>query len=328
MASLWQNFLSLFESSGAESEVVKESNESSGYPNTYRPKSDSDLNTPEIFDPALSHYPRAFRHGDPIFETPELNQKWHESRNLVIDRLLSIINTSERRDNLVLRGSLLLKTWLGEQAREPGDIDWVFRPASVGPTDATVTEMFSRLVQKVTENPNIDGVTIDDKNIQLDDIWTYERAAGKRIVFPWAVEGLPPGEVQMDIVFHETLWSNPIQLDVPTSRGRRQSVWAVNQELSLAWKLLWLETDFHPQGKDLYDAALLAEQTGLSLSLLMKVLEAGDWRSNETLKPDFPLRWEVDWENFKLEYPWVVGEAEEWQKRLTTALTTTFTKNH
>ena len=31
--------------------------------------------------------------------------------------------------------------------------------------------------------------------------------------------------------------------------------------LALAWKLLWLATDTYPQGKDLYDAVLLAENT-------------------------------------------------------------------
>ena len=95
--------------------------------------------------------------------------------------------------------------------------------------------------------------------------------------------------------------------------------------MSLAWKLLWLETDMHPQGKDLYDAALLAEQTHLSLSLLKMVLQSGDWRPRgEELTADFPLLWEPDWENFKLEYPWIKGEAEEWQTRLSTALKSTF----
>jgi hypothetical protein len=35
---------------------------------------------------------------------------------------------------------------------------------------------------------------------------------------------------------------------------------------------------------------------------------------------DFPLEWEVDWKNFKLEYPWIEGTAEERQARLSVAL--------
>lgn len=80
----------------------------------------------------------------------------------------------------------------------------------------------------------------------------------------------------------------------------------------------------HPQGKDLYDATLLAEQTHLPLDLLYKVLRAGGWQSQAELQPDFPLKWKVDWANFKLEYPGVKGKAEEWQPRLAHALAPTF----
>ena len=53
-------------------------------------------------------------------------------------------------------------------------------------------------------------------------------------------------------------------------------VLAASNEESLAWKLLWLFSDFYPQGKDRYDAVLLAERTALRSSLLKTVLEDGD----------------------------------------------------
>lgn len=111
---------------------------------------------------------------------------------------------------------------------------------------------------------------------------------------------------------------------VPTYGDNSQTVWSAGKEVSLAWKLLWLETDIYPQGKDLYDAALLAEQTHLPLNLLKEILQSSDWRFNEELTIEFPLKWEVDWKNFKLEYPWIEGEAREWQARLSSALTSTF----
>ena len=129
----------------------------------------------------------------------------------------------------------------------------------------------------------------------------------------------------MDVVFKEDLWTDPVQTQIPTSQNSSRTVWSVDQEISLAWKLLWLETDIYPQGKDLYDAALLAENTHLSLDLLKLVLQSGDWRPrSEEFTADFPLEWEVDWENFKLEYPWTTGSAEEWQLRLSAALKPTF----
>ncbi|MFG2526860.1 hypothetical protein [Streptomyces sp. NPDC048516] len=43
---------------------------------------------------------------------------------------------------------------------------------------------------------------------------------------------------------------------------------AAARALSLAWKVLWLVSDLHPEGKDLYDALLLAESTELPSALL------------------------------------------------------------
>ena len=84
----------------------------------------------------------------------------------------------------------------------------------------------------------------------------------------------------------------------------------------------------YPQGKDPYDAALLAENTHLSFDLLKLVLQSGDWRPrSEGFKANFPLEWEVDWENLKLEYPWIEGSAEDWQTRLSAALKRTFAES-
>jgi hypothetical protein len=30
--------------------------------------------------------------------------------------------------------------------------------------------------------------------------------------------------------------------------------------------------------------------------------------------------WDVDWENFKLEYPWIEGDSSEWKDRLFAAI--------
>lgn len=131
----------------------------------------------------------------------------------------------------------------------------------------------------------------------------------------------------MDVVFNEPLWSDPVQTFIPNYRDSSKLIWSVNKEVALAWKLLWLETDMYPQGKDLYDATLLAEQTHLSLDLLKQILRSSDeWRppKDGKLTNEFPLRWDIDWENFKLEYPWVEGEAKEWQVRLSKALKSTF----
>lgn len=308
-----------------------------GYPNTYQHDAQKDqrIERPKVFDPALKHFGRAFRLGDPIFQDPEIRYQWLNARRRVIDHLLRLINGSRWNDHLVLRGSLLLKSWLGDVAREPGDIDWVFRPKNIGLKNPLSGQLFDGLIQMVSEHSRVGNATIEIAKISTDNIWTYERADGRRIVFPWTVEGLPPGDLQMDVVFGEELFADPIQTPILSPEGGSVLIWSASKELSLAWKLLWLETDSYPQGKDLYDATLLAEQTQLPFDLLYQVLQSSaDWKHDAALKSDFSWRssfpWVmdeqyVDWDNFKLEYPWVEGEAKDWQTRLSLALAPTFT---
>lgn len=303
------------------------------YPNTYQSVARNRVQAEraQVFEPALKHFQRAFRLGDPVFHDEETRSAWYDTRLQVVNHLLLQISGSVWKDHLVLRGSLLLKAWLGDAAREPGDIDWVFRPKNVTLTHPQAKELFADLVRMVTANPRAGNAQIQVDKISIDDIWTYERAAGRRIVFPWKAEGLPPGHVQMDVVFGEELFVEPVRASIPLPYGDSVVVWAATKEVSLAWKLLWLETDSYPQGKDLYDATLLAEQTPLPFDLLRQVLASASngyhdnlLRPAAPLEPDFPMKWYVDWDNFKREYPWVEGEATDWQARLQTALMPTF----
>jgi hypothetical protein len=297
------------------------------YPNTYQDVTTNSVGTerPELFDPSLKQFARAFRLGDPKIPNPKLRYEWYKARRQVIDHILTLVHRSVWREHLVLRGSLLLKAWLGDSAREPGDIDWVFRRTEVAIGDVLAQRFFRELIQLVSDSPYIEYATIDVRRITTDDIWTYERASGRRIVFPWKVEGMPGGEVQMDIVFAEALFANPIETPIPLINGNSLLIWSASKELSLAWKLLWLETDMHPQGKDLYDAALLAEQSSLPLGLLRQVLEHSDeWHSQRKFSANSPFDWYVDWDNFKAEYAWIEGDVKEWQNRLSVALSPTF----
>ncbi|MER6982641.1 hypothetical protein ABT317_38195 [Streptomyces carpinensis] len=95
----------------------------------------------------------------------------------------------------------------------------------------------------------------------------------------------------------------------------------------MAWKLMWLLTDAHPQGKDLYDAVLLAEHTPLRFELLREVLL--DAEPSEGCRPVGPgeisaLEQTVEWNHFVAEYPDIPGTAADFVDRLVTALAPTF----
>jgi Nucleotidyl transferase AbiEii toxin, Type IV TA system len=313
-------------------------------PNTYRPDDGLDprIQRPQIFDPALWHFShRAFRLGDPIFQDPDLAERWFEARQQVIEYLLLSVRGSCWNEHLVLRGSMLLKAWLGDTAREPNDIDWVFRSEHVKREDRLAKQLFNELIKLLRKYPRFNNIKIDGANIATDEIWTYERADGRRMLIPWQAEGLPEGTLQVDVVFGERLFDEPVLTPIPTSWNESIPIWSASKALSLAWKIRWLETDGYPQGKDLYDAALLAEQTQLPFDLLCKVLfSSDDWL--RSIKYDFPdfysspnVVWKsgypwrtqtefVEWDNFILEYPWVEGDAQSWIDRLSQALAPTF----
>lgn len=127
-------------------------------PNSYQILSEqgNKIERPTVFDPALIpqyHLSGAYRLGDPIFQAPEIRDRWLNIRQQVIDYLLQTINSSPWKDNFVLRGSLLLKAWLRDMAREPGDIDWVFRPHNISIDDPFAEEVFNGLIQMVLDNP-------------------------------------------------------------------------------------------------------------------------------------------------------------------------------
>jgi hypothetical protein len=217
---------------------------------------------------------------------------------------------------------VLLETWLGEAAREPGDMDWVVDPPSLTADSDDAVDMLRSIIELVAKAAPArgDGLTLDTRDVAVDAIWTYERAEGRRIVFPWSAPGVPRGSVQLDFVFQEPLAEPPMRVSVVSTFGPPISVRAATPELSLAWKILWLASDMHPQGKDLYDATLLAEKFTLSRELLAKVLRsAGD---GERVKIDaaMPMEWGVEWEHLLAEMPEVKGTLLEWKTRLAKAL--------
>ena len=297
----------------------------SDYPNTFR-AADSTRETgrPQVFEPALLHFRRAFQLGD--FLSPSLHERleWERARAEVRTHLLRLVAGSRWKEHLVLRGSVLIQAWFGEQARDPKDIDWVFQPPNVKLGDPVCQECFAELVELVKANPITANAQILVSQIASDDIWTYERAAGRRLVFPFQSD-LGQREIQMDIVWAEPLFESPVVTSIPTQTGEPIAVLSATPALSLAWKLLWLITDIHAQGKDLYDAVLLAQNTKLSFELLERVLNNDEWiRQYREITPDLLEEISADWPNFKLEYPWIEGEEKQWHLALKQALARTW----
>ncbi|MFE2168571.1 nucleotidyl transferase AbiEii/AbiGii toxin family protein [Streptomyces sp. NPDC059447] len=294
-------------------------------PRTLRPVAGDDVRQRAVFDPSLRHNFQAYRAGDPVFDDPAKTVAWARARRAAMDAVLLAVSDSAWAESLVLRGSVLLADRFGEAAREPGDLDFVVVPHTWAMEDGRTTAMLDGIAAAADGRAGIKA-----SGAVSEEIWTYDRVPGRRMVLPWSVAGLPDGQVQLDFVFNEELPEPP----EPVELACGATVLAATPALSLAWKVLWLISDRHPQGKDLYDAVLLAERYHLPNALLQGLFrEAGEWPypnsevGLEHIADLVPSGYVgAEWEHFEAEYPHLAGPGEEaFVGRLVEALRPTFT---
>ncbi|MCX2181754.1 nucleotidyl transferase AbiEii/AbiGii toxin family protein [Streptomyces sp. SKN60] len=252
------------------------------------------------FDPALKQFDQAFAPTDTVVADPELRARWQDARRSALGLVLAAVAGSPWADSLVLRGSMLMSAWFGEAARAPKDIDFVVVPDTWRIEEPRTRAMLDGIAEAAERHARTVGAEVEFSaaGAVTEEIWTYERVPGHRLVIPWTAPGLPGGQVQLDFVFNEPL---PLPAEPAEVAGVR--VTAAGRELSLAWKLMWLLSDMYPQGKDLYDAVLLAESCPPPLALVERLLrDADEWPgyANESLTPAMfeSALGKVDWDGF------------------------------
>ncbi|MBE1878486.1 nucleotidyl transferase AbiEii/AbiGii toxin family protein [Myceligenerans pegani] len=289
-----------------------------GFPDTFMPLVPSaGVRQHAVFEPALKQFTNAFKTGQPAFADPLRAEQWAQARAAVRNHVLDVIARSPWASNLVLRGSATLHAWLGDTAREPGDLDFVVTPHTTGANSPQTLEMLDGLRAALAADPG-PGVRVADAT--GEDIWTYERAEGRRLVIPYDMTTggeWPATTIQLDFAFQEPLIDDPVSVSLTPSGP---PMLAASAELQLAWKIQWLATDMWPQGKDLYDAVRLTEVAHLRWSLLRQVLDAADDAGAAGFDAADALGLEVDWDNFLADHPWINGDQREWVERLATYL--------
>jgi len=282
-----------------------------------------ELNRPVVFDPALRQF-IAHRAGEPRFEREEDAAQWYECRMAVLFHILNSINNSDWSRHLVLRGSAVMMSWFGNRARRPGDLDWIVIPQNWDVANIRSKQMIGSVMELLDGSTVRTGLVIPSNKFAMEEIWTYEKAPGLRIVVPWEfLRSRFNGTVQMDFVFGELMPSPPVVTPVTLGGSTSITLQTASREQSLAWKILWLATDSYAMGKDLYDAVILAEGTRLEMSLLKRSFDTPEHRWYHRLdhfNRDAVLGWRIEWDDFLREYPDIGGSAHDWQIRLANAL--------
>ncbi len=276
------------------------------YPKTYGPGDRERA----VFDPATKHYPNAFVAPEPAVASEQARARFRESNREALQHVLRCACSTGYREQLVLRGSATLASWFGARAREPKDLDFVLRPTDLSIESREARAIEDAIVRAVAARPRVGDVMLMPDRVERDYIWTYDRVPGRRISIPWKVAGVPAGVARVDLVFNEPLFTAPIDEPLSITGAPPERCLVATPEESLAWKLLWLVTDAYPQGKDLFDAALLRERVAVDEALVAKVfasaLEDAPAANVEATR-DWRLQLSgskfVDWDNFVSEYP-------------------------
>lgn len=292
-------------------------------PHSLRPVAGGGVRQRPVFDPAMSARGMGMRLSEPEFDDTELATAWFGVRRDAVDTVLAALADSPWREHLMLRGSVLLSAWFGERAREPGDVDFIVLPADWKFHSQLTETMLADIADRVATRTHTSAtVRIRASDAVDDDIWTYDRVPGRRLVLPWTAidDRIPSGTVQLDFVFNESPQQSPQWTEIPRlgRPGPAVRMLAATPELSLAWKLLWLTDDRFPEGKDLYDAVLLAEHCTPTAELL-EAVSPHTWFAR---LPD--IAGEVDWAEFAKDRPDLTDQRDAFAWRLTVALAPAF----
>jgi hypothetical protein len=253
------------------------------------------------------------------------SDKHRADRRIAMDHVIAAIAGSPQAEHLVLRGSALLRAWYGDAAREPGDLDFVVVPRSLPigspESDALEQGIIDAVAARIT-----DGITFE-RRVDRYDIYWYERAPGRQIVFRWYAPGGVPEAVSVDLVFNEEIPEPPVSTVLPIDGGASSvTMAAATPEMALAWKILWLDSDMYPELKDLFDAALLAEHVTVPLPLLRAIMLPWYGNDIDSFGPDRVRDWTFNWSFLSHHNPWLVGDPWRLLEPIEDSLARSFTQ--
>ena len=286
------------------------------------------LNRPIVFDPAMRQH-IAHRAGEPTFATAAEASIWYSIRLTVLNHVLAVVSHSPWRDYLVLRGSGLMVSWFGEQARRPGDLDWVVVPAKWKANSKESKRLIAELLSAIEGTSVGVDIMIPPKSHAIEKIWTYERAPGIRVVIPWS-HSSPEynGTVQLDFVFGEmngdggSVDALSQSVVFPQSGCRSPAPNNLLPGSCCGWHRIALRWE-----RTCTTQSCLQNTSGRRLRSSVRPFRLANSEFAGPpleLNRDVVLNWVVEWNEFLKEYPNVAGTAHEWLQRLADALNPLF----
>lgn len=157
--------------------------------------------------------------------TPSVDDgRRRRTHRAVLDHLLGLVAGSPWSDRLVLRGSMVMPVWVGADAREPADLDWLLPQPLMVPVDSGHPYPYVEEVAVVRQWPEAaDGAGRYEiwKSEELDTrgIRSVAPPEGLRWITDPEPEESPPWEELLDLVRERPEAAPGVVLDAKAARS-------------------------------------------------------------------------------------------------------------
>ncbi|WP_326586057.1 nucleotidyl transferase AbiEii/AbiGii toxin family protein [Streptomyces sp. NBC_01294] len=226
-------------------------------------------------------------------------ERWRIMHRAVLDHLLGLVVGSPLGDDLVLRGSMVMPAWVGADAREPADLDWIVPRLLLVPVDPEHPYPYVEEPSDVQQWPEAaDGA-------DRYEIWKFEEfdTRGLRPVVPpeglhWVVETepdhCPPHEALLDLVRERPVAAPGVVLEADAARD--DGTWTYSEydtpgiRLTIPWKAEGL-----PPGEVRLD---FARDEWLPESPVLTAIPRGDGTGPTVVRTagrELSLAWKLLW---------------------------------
>jgi predicted nucleotidyltransferase component of viral defense system len=242
-----------------------------------------------------------------------LSKERGEDPNLIfiryaIERLLYRLSCSKQNNKFVLKGAMLLSTWVGKSHRPTKDLDLL----GFGDASAEVLRAIFCEICNVTVAP--DGMMFKPDSIQITDIREELEYPGQRIKLESRL-GNARINIQIDIGFGDSIVPEPIEIDYPTLLDMPSPhIRAYPVETVVAEKLETIVSKgiLNSRMKDFYDLRVLALGFQFDGNTLSQAIKATFTRRSTSIPNDSPVA-------FTEEYFTNPDKQTQWQAFLRTS---------
>jgi predicted nucleotidyltransferase component of viral defense system len=220
----------------------------------------------------------------------------------VLERLLYRLSSSEHRDRFILKGAMLLATWVETPFRATRDLDLL----GSGPSDlASIAEAFRAICSQAVPD---DGVEFDARGLEAAPIREELKYGGVRVRTTALIDRarIP---VQIDVGFGDAITPDPSEIKYPVlldAPAPWLKAYPIQTVVAEKFEAVTLRGIANSRLKDFYDLYLIAQTYSLDPDVLAEAIRRTFERRGTALPTAPPVglteayaqAWATQWRAF------------------------------